>query len=151
MDWMDTKLQIPCLNRKFHRDVKWEHGKTRRYTTFWRMNDTLGRQWSGKAIRQLHFHIKRSETMANGKCIYCLIVTRRLSPQKYLTEYRRFCNQEKTHTTVQRTSRSAENCIVQIAAGHSNGNLQTIKCTGFVIRISRMLHHALRHHIIRRI
>ena len=95
--------------------------------------------------------IKRSETMANGKCTCCLIVIRRLSPRKYLTEYRHFCNQGKTHTLVQQTSHSAENYIAQIVVGHSNGNLQMIKCIGSAIRISRMLHHALHHHIIRRI
>lgn len=57
----------------------------------------------------------------------------------------------KTHTLVQRTSRSAENCTGRIADGRSSGNLQTIKCIGSAIRISRMLHHALHHHIIRRI
>ena len=115
------------------------------------MNDMLGRQGSGKAIQQLHFHIKKSEIMVNGKCTCCQIVIRRLYPRKYLTEYRHFYNQEKHCTTVQRTSRSAENCTVQIAVGHSNGNLQTIKCIGSAIRISRMQHHALHHHIIRRI
>ena len=151
MDWMDTKLQIPCPNRKFRLVAKWEHGKTRRYTTFWRMNDMLGTQWSEKATRPPRSHIKRSETMANGKCTCCLIVIRRLSPRKYLTEYRHFCNQGKTHTLVQQTSHSAENYIAQIVVGHSNGNLQMIKCIGSAIRISRMLHHALHHHIIRRI
>ena len=151
MDWMDTKLQIPCPNRKFLRGAKWEHGRTRRYTTFWRMNDMLGRQWSGKAIQRLHFHIKKSEIKVNGKCTCCQIVIRRLYPRKYLTEYRHFCNQEKTHTLVQQTRHSAENYIAQIAGGHSNGNLQMIKCIGSAIRISRMLHHALHHHIIRRI
>ena len=151
MDWMDTKLQIPCPNRKFRLVAKWEHGKTRRYTTFWRMNDMLGTQWSEKAIQRLHFRIKKSETMVNVKCTYCQIVIRRLYPRKYLTEYRHFCNQEKTHTLVQQTRHSAENYIAQIAGGHSNGNLQMIKCIGSAIRISRMLHHALHHHIIRRI
>ena len=151
MDWMDTKLQIPCPNRKFRLVAKWEHGKTRRYTTFWRMNDMLGTQWSEKAIQRLHFRIKKSETMVNVKCTYCQIVIRRLYPRKYLKEYRHFCNQEKTHTLVQQTRHSAENYIAQIAGGHSNGNLQMIKCIGSAIRISRMLHHALHHHIIRRI
>ena len=151
MDWMDTKLQIPCPNRKFRLVAKWEHRKTRRYTTFWRMNDMLGTQWSEKAIQRLHFRIKKSETMVNVKCTYCQIVIRRLYPRKYLTEYRHFCNQEKTHTLVQQTRHSAENYIAQIAGGHSNGNLQMIKCIGSAIRISRMLHHALHHHIIRRI
>lgn len=151
MDWMDTKLQIPCPNRKFLRGAKWEHGRTRRYTTFWRMNDMLGRQWSGKAIQRLHFHIKKSEIKVNGKCTCCQIVIRRLYPRKYLTEYRHFYNQEKTRTMVQRTSRSAENCTVRIADGRSNGNLQMIKCIGSAIRISRMQHHAPLHHIIRQI
>ena len=151
MDWMDTKLQIPCPNRKFRLVAKWEHGKTRRYTTFWRMNDMLGTQWSEKAIQRLHFRIKKSETMVNVKCTYCQIVIRRLYPWKYLTEHRHFCNQEKTHTLVQQTRHSAENYIAQIAGGHSNGNLQMIKCIGSAIRISRMLHHALHHHIICRI
>ena len=151
MDWMDTKLQIPCPNRKFRLVAKWEHGKTRRYTTFWRMNDMLGTQWSEKAIQRLHFRIKKSETMVNVKCTYCQIVIRRLYPRKYLKEYRHFCNQEKTHTLVQQTRHSAENYIAQIAGGHSNGNLQMIKCIGSAIRISRMLHHALHRHIIRRI
>ena len=151
MDWMDTKLQIPCPNRKFRLVAKWEHGKTRRYTTFWRMNDMLGTQWSEKAIQRLHFRIKKSETMVNVKCTYCQIVIRRLYPRKHLTEYRHFCNQEKTHTLVQQTRHSAENYIAQIAGGHSNGNLQMIKCIGSAIRISRMLHHALHRHIIRRI
>ena len=111
----------------------------------------LGRQWSEKAIQRLHFHIKKSETMVNGKCTCCQIATRRLYLRKYLTEYRRFCNQEKMHTMVQRISRSAENCTVRIADGRSSGNLQTIKCIGSAIRISRMQHHALHHHIIRRI
>lgn len=111
----------------------------------------LGTQWSEKATRPPRSHIKRSETMANGKCTCCLIVIRRLSPRKYLTEYRHFCNQGKTHTLVQQTSHSAENYIAQIVVGHSNGNLQMIKCIGSAIRISRMLHHALHHHIIRRI
>ena len=148
---MDTKLQIPCPNRKFRLVAKWEHGKTRRYTTFRRMNDMLETQWSEKAIQRLHFRIKKSETMVNVKCTYCQIVIRRLYPRKYLTEYRHFCNQEKTHTLVQQTRHSAENYIVQIAGGHSNGNLQMIKCIGSAIRISRMLHHALHRHIIRRI
>ena len=100
---------------------------------------------------RLHFRIKKSETMVNVKCTYCQIVIRRLYPRKYLTEYRHFCNQEKTHTLVQQTRHSAENYIAQIAGGHSNGNLQMIKCIGSAIRISRMLHHALHHHIIRRI
>ena len=111
----------------------------------------LGTQWSEKAIQRLHFRIKKSETMVNVKCTYCQIVIRRLYPRKYLTEYRHFCNQEKTHTLVQQTRHSAENYIAQIAGGHSNGNLQMIKCIGSAIRISRMLHHALHHHIIRRI
>ena len=111
----------------------------------------LAKQWSGKAIQQLHSRIKRSGTTVNEKCICCQIVIRRLYLRKYLTEYRCFCNQEKTHTLVQRTSRSAENCTVRIADGRSSGNLQTIKCIGSAIRISRMLHHALHHHIIRRI
>ena len=115
------------------------------------MNDMLGTQWSEKAIQRLHFRIKKSETMVNVKCTYCQIVIRRLYPRKYLTEYRHFCNQEKTHTLVQQTRHSAENYIAQIAVGHSNGNLQTIKCIGSAIRISRMQHHALHHHIIRRI
>ena len=151
MDWMDTKLQIPCPNSKFRLVAKWEHGKTRRYTTFWRMNDMLGRQWLEKAIQRLHFPTKKSEIMVNVKCTCCQIVIRRLYPRKYLTEYRHFCNQEKTHTLVQQTRHSAENYIAQIAGGHSNGNLQMIKCIGSAIRISRMLHHALHHHIIRRI
>ena len=77
------------------------------------MNDMLGTQWSEKATRPPRSHIKRSETMANGKCTCCLIVIRRLSPRKYLTEYRHFCNQGKTHTLVQQTSHSAENYIAQ--------------------------------------
>lgn len=116
-----------------------------------KMNDMLAKQWSGKAIQQLHSRIKRSGTTVNEKCICCQIVIRRLYLRKYLTEYRRFCNQEKTHTLVQRTSRSAENCTVRIADGRSNGNLQTIKCIGSAIRISRTQHHALHHRIIRRI
>ena len=33
------------------------------------MNDMLGRQWLGKAIQRLHFHIKKSEIKVNGKTI----------------------------------------------------------------------------------
>ena len=105
----------------------------------------------GKSYSTTTFPHKKSETMVNVKCTYCQIVIRRLYPRKYLTEYRHFCNQEKTHTLVQQTRHSAENYIAQIAGGHSNGNLQMIKCIGSAIRISRMLHHALHHHIIRRI